>query len=333
MNAWRDLRFWLLAFAAVLACIGIFDPHVTRRLQRLDALFIVDITGSMNVRDYRRDGAPESRLEHVKSSLIRLIADMPCGSRAGIGLFAERRPFLLIAPVETCENFAPLSGTLARLDWRMAWEGDSHVASALYQSIALAATFDTDIVFLTDGQEAPPLHWSGPPSFEGESGKVRGLIVGVGDRVPSPIPKFDSDGREIGFLAADEVMQENRTGLPPPDAEKREGWHPRNAPWGAASGVGEEHLSSVREDYLKTLAAKTGLGYLTLRADADLDRSLAMHSAPRTAEAQLRLAPYLAAIALLALIANWIARPLLDLLSRVRRGKSSSVPFQARSTS
>lgn len=309
MTALRDARFWLLATAGLLALAGIADPQVGYRRQRIDALFIVDITGSMNVRDYRRDGTPESRLDHVKATLAALIADLPCGSRAGIGLFAERRPFLLVAPVETCANFAPLAGTLERLDWRMAWEGDSHVATGLYQSIALAATFGTDLVFLSDGQEAPPLHWSGPPPFEGEPGKVRGLLVGVGDRVPSPIPKFDRDGREIGFLGAGDVVQENRSGTPPPDAQQREGWHPRNAPWGAAAAAGEEHLSALHEDHLQRLAAATGLGYARLAPGLRLDRAIAAHATPRVADARLALAPLLAGAALAGVIAALVPRP------------------------
>ncbi|HUD41536.1 MAG TPA: vWA domain-containing protein [Dokdonella sp.] len=305
MSARVDGRFWLLLGAAVLGILGAADPQVDYRRQRLDALFVVDITGSMNVRDYRADGAPQSRLDHVKTALAALIADMPCGSRAGVGVFAERRPFLLIAPVETCANYAPLAGMLQQLDWRMAWEGDSYVASGLYQSIALAAEFDTDLVFLSDGQEAPPLHWSGAAPFEGEPGAVHGLIVGVGDVIPSPIPKFDRDGRESGFLGPGDVVQENRSGTPPPDAERREGWHPRNAPWGAAAATGEEHLSAVHETHLRALAAATGLGYVRLTPGLRLDRALASHAAPRAAEARLPLAPWFAATALILLTAVW----------------------------
>jgi len=300
-----DARFWLLLAAAVLGCLGIADPQIDYRRQRYDALFVVDITGSMNVRDYRLDGAPQSRLDHVKATLAALIADLPCGSRAGVGVFAERRPFLLVAPVETCANFAPLAGMLQQLDWRMAWEGDSYVASGLYQSIELAAAFDTDLVFLTDGQEAPPLHWSGAVPFGGEPGTVHGLIVGVGDVIPSPIPKFDRDGRENGFLEPGDVVQENRSGTPPPDAERREGWHPRNAPWGAAAASGEEHLSAVQETHLRALAAATGLGYVRLTPGLRLDRALATQAAPREADARLSLAPWYAAAALILLTAVW----------------------------
>lgn len=326
----RDYRFWLLSGAALLGIAGLLDPQLDYRRQRLDALFIVDISGSMNVRDYRldgklgRDGQPQSRLDHVKAALAALVADLPCGSRAGIGVFAERRPFLLIAPVETCANFAPLAGTLRALDWRMAWEGDSYVASGLYQSIALAAAFDTDLVFLSDGQEAPPMHWSGMPPFEGEAGRVRGLIVGVGDVIPAPIPKFDRDGRENGFLGPADVVQENRSGAPPPDAERREGWHPRNAPWGAYAASGEEHLSAVHEDHLRALAAATGLGYARLTPGLRLDRALAAHATPREADAHLPLAPFFAATALILLTAVWRPgrsghRPLRSFLFRPRR--------------
>ncbi|WP_440224357.1 vWA domain-containing protein [Dokdonella sp. MW10] len=306
MTGRRDARFWLLAAAAACAIVAAFSPRVSIPRQRVDALFVVDITGSMNVRDYRHGEAPESRLAHVSRELAALVAGLPCGSRAGLALFAERRPFLLLAPMETCANYATLAGTLAALDWRMGWEGDSYVASGLYQSIDLASRYGTDLVFLTDGQESPPTHWSGPPRYEGEPGKVRGLVVGVGGTVPSPIPKFDRDGREIGFLAADDVTQENRSGEPPADVQHREGWHPRNAPWGAAAAQGEEHLSSVREPFLRTLAGMTGLGYATLAPGLDLERAIVRDATPREVDAHVPLAPFLAALALACLCIVWL---------------------------
>lgn len=325
MSRVRDTRFLLLAMAALLAAIGLADPTVERQRTRVDALFVIDITGSMNVRDYVTLARPQSRLDHVKQALARLFEDLPCGSRAGLAVFAERRPFLLVAPVETCANFAPLAGTLGQLDWRMAWEGDSYIASGLYQSIDLAASLATDLVFLSDGQEAPPMHWSGPAAFEGKPGDVRGLVVGVGDRVASPIPRFDRDGREDGFLSAADVTQENRSGAPPPDAEQREGWHPRNAPWGASAASGEEHLSALHEDHLRTLAGMTGLGYATLTPGFALEPAIMGSASRRESPARLPLSPWLAVAGLVAVLAAVLPDPLRR--RRARRPPAASIPI------
>ncbi len=42
--------------------------------------------------------------------------------------------------------------------WREAWEGDSHIASGLYRAIDMAKDLNSNLVFITDGKEAPPLH-------------------------------------------------------------------------------------------------------------------------------------------------------------------------------
>ncbi len=197
----RGWRFLALALALVLTLAALVAPALPVTRSGAEILIVVDITGSMNVRDYARDGRPVSRLDTAKAALRRLVADLPCGSRVALGLFTERRPFLLFAPIETCADFAPLDGALAALDWRMAWEGDSRIAAGLHRAIAMAAGLGTDLVFVTDGQETPPLPGGEPPAFDGQPGAVRGLIVGAGGYTLSPIPRYDERGRRRGSSA------------------------------------------------------------------------------------------------------------------------------------
>lgn len=303
-----NLRTLALAATCVLALAATIAPRLSKTTDAYRLLAVVDITGSMNVRDYSFEGRPSSRLDTVKRALGALAARLPCGSRMGLGMFTERRTFLLFEPVEVCADFAPLDGAIGALDWRMAWEGDSYIASGLYSAIDLAGPLDADLLFFTDGQEAPPLPASGAPAFSGAPGKVRGLIVGVGGETPAPIPKFDRDGREIGFYAMTDVPQENRHGLPPTGSEQREGWHPRNAPWGAEDATGQEHLSAVRTDHLKDLAAATGLTYAPLADAARLAAAIKASARPRPVEGTLDTAPLPATLALLLLAALYLAQ-------------------------
>jgi mxaL protein len=305
-----DVRLWLMALALACAAIGIVPPRIERERLRLDVVFVVDITGSMTVRDYKQDDKPQSRLDFVKRKLIGLLAQMPCGSRAGLAIFSERRSFLLLAPVESCENFAPVAKTISELDWRMAWEGDSHIAAGVYRSIDLAKSLGADLVFLSDGQESPPLPYSGGPAFEGVPGQVHGLLVGVGGYALSPIPKFDEFGLETGFLLESDVPQESRFGPPPPGVELRRGYNPRNAPFGADMPHGNENLSSVREQYLQSLATKTGLGYVHLAQDSNLFDAIVHRAAPRYKRVTVNLAPWLAASGLLAFTGVYLLAPL-----------------------
>jgi mxaL protein len=306
-----DWRLRLLAGALGLVALTFVVPPLALTRNGVAVLAIVDITGSMNVRDYvGADGQPVSRLDTAKAALRDLVATLPCGSRFALGLFTERRPFLLFEPIETCSGFAPIDGALAAIDWRMAWEGDSRISAGLFRSIALASELGTDLVFITDGQEAPPLPSSGGPAFDGKPGAVRGLIVGAGAPGLSPIPRYNDRGRETGFYGAGDVQQENRFGPPPADAESRDGYNPRNAPFGAAAATGTEHLSSVREPYLRKLSAETGLTYAHLDGPSGLEAALTAAATPRPVPGRLDPRPFLGAAALLLLVAVYLS-PLL----------------------
>lgn len=312
----RDIRFWLIAAALVLALAALLIPRVRLVRPVLDVVAMLDITGSMNTRDMSVAGRAGSRLEAAQAAVRRLLTSLPCGSRLGLGVFTERSSFLLFEPAEVCANYAALDGSVRQLDWRMAWAADSHVSRGLHKALKIAGSVDANLAFFTDGHEAPPLPASGGPAFDGEPDAVRGLIVGVGGREKSPIPKFDADGREIGTWGREDVPHENRVGLPPKGASSRPGYHPRNAPWGGAATAGDEHLSSVREAYLQTLAEQTGLGYANLAETGDLASVMQATSRLRPVEAAVDIRPYPAGAALILLLLISAVLPGFD---RVRR--------------
>ncbi|ABD87473.1 vWA domain-containing protein [Rhodopseudomonas palustris] len=270
MTPARDIKAWLLVAALIAALAAALMPPLGLRQEVYDVVAVVDITGSMNSRDMGDVARPFSRLAAARDGLERLAGLLPCRSRLGLGVFTERRALLLFEPVPVCANFDAITGAIRQLDWRMAWEGDSYIAKGLYSAIDLGASLDADLLFFTDGHEAPPLSGGRVPEFEGKPGAIKGLIVGVGGDAKSPIPKFDDSGREIGAYGPHDVAQDNRHGLPPAGVEAAAGWHPRNAPFGATAASGDEHLSSLREPHLRALAEATGLGYLRLGSDRAL---------------------------------------------------------------
>jgi mxaL protein len=294
-----DQRTAMIIAAVLLtiaACIG-FVVVLNRPI--VDAVAIVDITGSMNTRDMGNPHGSETRLDAAKQALIDMIPDLPCRSRLGLGIFTERRSFLLFEPVEVCENYDALSGAISGLDWRMAWQGDSWIAKGLYSAIDVASALNSNLIFLTDGQEAPPTPYTGTPEFEGKVGAVKGLIVGVGGSESVPIPKFDDEGHQIGVYGPEDVEQENRVGPPPPGMETREGYNARNAPWGGEAAVGNEHMTSVKTAHLEELAAKTGLNYAELQKTGNLSGPLQAAARTRIVSVATNLAYIPAALALL----------------------------------
>lgn len=316
--AFRELRFWLLAVALLLTLAALFMPRVTLERDAYDALAFVDLTASMNTRDVALDGTPASRLAFTEERLSDFVARMPCRSKFGLGIFTARRVFVLFEPIEVCENFSSIDAAIGQLDWRMAWEGDSYVTLAVHDAIAVAGALNATLLFFTDGHEAPPLPWTGLPAFEGEPGDVRGLLVGVGGKTLVPLPKFDDSGLEIGTLSASDVLQENRSGQPPPDASSRPGWHPKWAPFGDMSVNNNEHMTSVKEDHLKAVAVQTGLVYAPLTsARAHLQQFDAV-AKPRPVAVATDIRAYPAALALLLLVALFGVLPFSARLTRHR---------------
>lgn len=188
---------------------------------------------------------------------------LPCGSVVGVGLYTGHRSLLLFAPVEVCARYEEISTVVDKIDWRMAWVARSEVAKGLHSALAVTRELGarTTTVFLTDGH-APPIYPDYPPTFSGVVGEVDGVLAGVGGAVPTPIPKLDARGALGRYWGRDEVMQidvfsmgrrgsvtsESMTGIDETRLESR-----------IANGT--EHLSSLRENYLKTLAAGLGLEY------------------------------------------------------------------------
>jgi mxaL protein len=300
----RDPRTWFVAAALALTVLALVVPRISLNRDVYDVLAVIDITTSMNTRDATRGSETVSRLAAAKASLRELLAKMPCGSRLGLGIFTERSSFLLFNPVEVCDNFSPVDEAIAMLDWRMAWEGDSYISKGLYSAIDIAKSLKSDLVFFTDGHEMPPLPFSGIPAFEGKPGDVGGMIVGVGSLKPTPLLKYDEEGREVGTFGAQEVPQENRSGPPPPDAASRPGYHPKWAPFGNAVVNTKQHMAFLREPHLKQLSVMTGLSYAWLGATSDLAGPLSAAAHPRTLQVStdVRAVPGSLAVALLAIL-------------------------------
>ena len=292
----------LLACAALAATF--LAPQAPFRRATFRLLVTLDITQSMNTADYRVGTAMVSRLDYAKAALRNTLLRLPCGSHVGWGVFSEYRTLVLLAPVEVCANFDDLAAVLERIDGTMAWAGASEVAKGLHSGIRAARELgaDTRLVFVSDGHEAPPLHPRYLPRFDGRPGEVQGLILGTGASALSPIPKFDADGRSLGFWGADEVMQTDVYSRGRASSVAGEAMLGADAD-PAAGRSATEHLSSLKETHLQQLAAATGLSYRRLdRPDAPWDAARQAGLAQDTAVmADLRFVPATAALLLLVL--------------------------------
>ena len=312
---WRDERDRCLLVAAAVALAASFlNPGLQVEQALVEHVVVLDITQSMNVTDQRSTeaqsaGQPVSRLAFAKQALQQALPQLPCGSRLGWAVFTEYRSFLLLAPVEVCAHLGELQATLAGIDGRMAWAGNSEVAKGLHSALSVARLLPDkpSLVFVTDGHEAPPLNPRHRPAFDDKPGDVAGLIVGVGGLRPAPIPKTDALGRPLGFWRADEVMQTDPYSQGRGASVGREKFVDDEAAAGAAlprGAAGSEHLSSLHEAYLRLLAGELGLGFHHLQTGEALAEALTAATLARPVPARADLRPGLAALAALLLLAR-----------------------------
>ena len=300
------MRLWLLIIAFLTLGSTALEPSFPLARSVYRHLLIFDITQSMNVRDTSIGGQPSSRLEFAKAAVVEALGDLPCGSRVGLGVFTGHRSFVLSTPVDVCEHYGELARMISAIDWRMAWVAKSEVAKGVHSALLASKTVgdETTLVFLTDGHEAPPIHPDYRPRFEGQPGEVSGALGGIGGTTPVPIPKLASDGSHMGYWTAEEVLQVDSFTL------GRSGSVSEESLVGVEPGVvaqrvaaGTEHLSSLRESYLETLARELRLAYRRIHSAANLsDLLLARELAiTRVASTDLRwLAALLALVALVA---------------------------------
>ena len=298
-NLFRAHPAWPLALAALALAVALLRPSLSLPRDTWDHLVVFDLTQSMNVEDLEHQGAPISRFNAARQALRLVLPELPCGSRVGLGAFAEYRTVMLLAPIEVCENYHDLLASLDRLDPVMRWGNASEITKGAFWAMRTAKALEPhpDLIFFTDGQEAPPLSAVALPLFDDlKAGQVRGWIVGTGGLIPRPIPRTDAEGRPMGMWRAEEVVQGT-----------------------AADGVGSrEHLSSLREAHLRDVARLVGLNYLRLDAP---DRLRAVMLDPRFARrhdepTDVSWLPLSLALALMV----WWARPSKGGLSAVVNG-------------
>lgn len=302
-----------LALAALALTITFASPYLTWARPQSDMVIVLDVTQSMEVADQQHEGRSVTRLAQAKRVIGEALRKLPCGSRVGWGLFTEYRSFLLMDPVEVCENQRELLAVLSNIDGRMAWTGNSEVAKGLYSGLKIAKALPSRpaLVFVTDGQEAPPVNPQYRPSDDGAVRVAPGLVVGVGGLLPARIPKHDLEGRAYGYWEADEVMQLDprsygRGGSVAGEQMVEDGSERTGVMLGSTPG--SEHLSSLREPYLQLLASETGLAYQRLTTPQALYAALTSEQLAHPVASRVDLRWPFGVLGLLALLAGYLPR-------------------------
>ncbi len=251
----RDFAW--LAGSTLLLLVAMLRPSVNLQRDIYSYMLVVDITQSMNVEDMKLDGKPASRLAYTRHLLHDTVASMPCGTRVSIALFAGAGAALLYSPIEVCQNYDVIQDTIAHLEWRQAWSGNSRLRHGAQAIAHLITTMrePARVVFLTDGEEAPRLHAFNTLDLAGFQGGSGWLVVGIGDDQGTPIPKLDENNKMMGFWSADSMRMQ-----PGVAQISQENIGARND--SVAASDNERVYSKLDEEYLKKYTAELGAAYV-----------------------------------------------------------------------
>lgn len=253
---WRDAA---VGAAALLLVAALAFPRIELPRDTFTYMVTFDITQSMDTEDVMSGGAPVSRLAFAKATLRDALTRLPCGSKVGLSIFTGQTTLPLLPPIDVCRNFDALLASLEGIDGSMRWTNWSRIAEGgIYSAVRVARDLGrgVEVVFITDGQEAPPLLPSNSPEIDIAVPGVSGWLIGVGGDQPVPIPKSDANGTRIGFWSASDVIQVPPAARASPTAESH------------------EELSALQGEYLSQLAARIGFAYRRLSGADSLGAAL-----------------------------------------------------------
>jgi mxaL protein len=243
----KDTALLLAAFVLLVAAI--FKPTLPIKRDIYSYLLVADISQSMNVVDMELGGKPATRMAYTQDMLHRIISEMPCGTNVSIGLFAGVSVAALYTPIEVCANYAAIQDTIDHLDWRTGWSGNSRVRESMMTLARIIRSFPepAQVVYFTDGEEAPKLHAFNTRDLTNFQGGDGWLFVGIGSDKGTPIPKLDEKNQLIGYWSGESfAMQPGIAQI----SEANIGVRDDNV----AAAENDRYLSKLDEEYLKSLS-------------------------------------------------------------------------------
>ncbi len=286
----QPLRMLLLALCLLVLAVAQFSLPIKRQLHQY--LFIIDITQSMNTQDMGTGKNALSRLAFTKKVLHETIAQLPCNTQVGIGMFSGVNVVALFEPIEVCTHFDAIQDSLNHIDWRMAWTADSRVREGMLASSQLMTQLGdrAQVVFFTDGEEAPKLHAFNTRDLSTLQGAEGWLVVGVGSAKGGPIPRLDANNQLTGYWSH-ESMQLAPGAAPIAAAGLLQRKSDR------AENEQDRYISVLAETHLQKIAQEIGATYLKLKNSYQLLDALENMKSRHSEWSTLKLANWFALIA------------------------------------
>ena len=251
----KNLIYLFLTFICLV--IGLINPKFTMKKDISNYIFVVDITQSMLTQDAKLNGEKVSRLKYAKDISQKVLEQLPCKTKVSIGMFAGVSVAATYTPIEVCENFSAINETIERLDWRSVWAGNTRLRASMINLARLIRSFpeSAQVVYFTDGEEAPKLHAFNTEDLNQFQGANNWLFVGIGSDEGTPIPKYDNKNQLIGYWSNESfALQPGVAQISAQNAGGRDN-NVSNASY-------DRYLSRLDEKYLKSLAKEVKGNYV-----------------------------------------------------------------------
>lgn len=244
--------------AAILLLLALVKPQIQLKQKVHNYLLVADVTQSMNAEDAKLNNQNISRLAYTRYLMKRIVETSSCGTYISIGIFASDNVALLITPLEVCANYDVITDSIAHLEWRMAWKGNSRLSFGVR---AAANTFDSlnvpaQMLFFTDGDEAPRVNVTIKQDLSGIQIGKNFVFVGVGGHEKVPVPRYNAANKRVGYWPMNDNNNAGAVGVTYADASLDDPDPP------VASAEYDRFLSQLEDDYLKSLAGEIKAKYI-----------------------------------------------------------------------
>ena len=188
------LKFTILIIAFIFFVVGIADPQVGSKLEKvkregIDLFLVLDVSNSMLAEDIK-----PNRLDRAKMAISRLV-DKLQGDRIGIVVFAGHAYKQL--PLTTDYSAAKLF--LSAVDTKIIPTQGTAIGEAINMAVS---SFDDSkhnkaIVIITDGENHED-DAVGAAKAAAENG-IKVFTIGMGLPEGAPIPLYDRNGNKLGY--------------------------------------------------------------------------------------------------------------------------------------